>query len=288
AAWNGHAKTVQALVDEGADINGSEGAPFGQCSLYLAARNGYAGVFKLLAMHDESLVTARDEYNNSVLNAAAQRGNADMVRLLLEKGAPPNADDSVALSSACSIGAHATVRVLLEHGAQTETRRDDDEMWPPLHTAIQEGAWRCVQELLLFKSDANHECSGGTPLMFAVKAKRLDMAKLLVEHGADVNKRHDEQTATALQMAVAQAGGLAMVEWLVGQGADPDLALTDRDNDTALNAALERDTVLLADVKLLVYAGSNIDTTNAAGLTPLHKAIDKDKLDIVRFLLKRG
>jgi ankyrin repeat protein len=452
AAWNGHAKVVQALMDEGADISGSEGAPFGQCSLYIAARNGHVEVVKLVAMHDESLVMARDEYDNSVLDAAARWGNANIVSLLLEKGAPPDADDGGAVSSACSVGAHAAVRVFLEHGAQTETK-GDGESWPPLHTAIQEGAWQCVQELLRFKSDANHECPGGTPLMFAVKAKRLDMVQLLVEHGADVNKRHDEQKATALQMAVSQEGGRAMVEWLVNKGADvnlrtpgssplfgaclegdvdmvrllldkgakvndvcslwtplhgayksaavtrllleagasvdevvagsersplflaaewgqtdvvavlvehhadvnlpyrpaddddmlsgftpllaalnaghgdtarvlleagadtsikpasgihpvlymdttdllrmvlefqPDLGLTDRDGDTALNAALERDTVRLADMKLLVHAGSNVDTTNTAGWTPLHKAIDKDKLDIARFLLKRG
>ncbi|EUC29008.1 hypothetical protein COCCADRAFT_107645, partial [Bipolaris zeicola 26-R-13] len=117
AAWNGHAKVVQALLDEGADISGSERAAFGQCSLYLAARNGHVEVFKLVAMHDASLVKARDADNNSVLNVAAQRGNADMVKLLLEKGAEVNADDGIAISSACSIGAHATVRVLLDHGA---------------------------------------------------------------------------------------------------------------------------------------------------------------------------
>ncbi|XP_014554317.1 hypothetical protein COCVIDRAFT_51124, partial [Bipolaris victoriae FI3] len=105
------------LLDEGADISGSEGAAFGQCSLYLAARNGHVEVFKLVAMHDASLVKARDVDNNSVLNVAAQRGNADMVKLLLEKGAEVNADDGIAISSACSIGAHATVRVLLDHGA---------------------------------------------------------------------------------------------------------------------------------------------------------------------------
>ncbi|GME36254.1 uncharacterized protein LTHEOB_4669 [Neofusicoccum parvum] len=68
----------------------------------------------------------------------------------------------------------------------------------------------------------------------------------------------------------------------------PDLTLEDTDGDTALNAIMYRATPELADVKLLVHAGSDINAANKAGRTALHKAMFRDNMDIARFLLKRG
>jgi ankyrin repeat protein len=454
ASWIGYARVVHALIEAGADLSGSDGAAFGQCSSHVAARNGQVEVVKLLVKHDERLVHALDEKKRTVLSYATMHGSVQMVKVLLENGAPANESKLIPISNACSHGAHAAVRVLLEHGAQTETTQDEPDWWPPLHEAILEGAYRCVQVLLEFNADPNYEGPDGTALQAAVTHNQIEIVKLLVEHDADVNRRRDEDTKTAVHNAISLKSDMTIARYLVEKGADvnlrtslssplfsaclnnnadmvrlllekganvndvfdgiwtplhgaynsavvtrllleagalvdrvleksgrsplflaaewgqtdvvevlleynadvnlqyllqeeedsmsgftplvatlsekhggaarllleagadtsvkptngllpltyakttellrmvlefrPDLTLRDTDGDTVLNAIMHRPTIELADVKLLVHAGIDVNAANKDGRTTLHKAIDWDELDIARFLLRRG
>ncbi|OAG13316.1 ankyrin, partial [Alternaria alternata] len=151
-------------------------------SLYIAARNGHVEVVKLVAMHDESLVTARDEYDNSVLDAAARWGNANIIRLLLEKGAPPNADDGGAISSACSVGAHAAVRLLVHAGSNVDTTNTAG--WTPLHKAIDKDKLDIARFLLKRGANANandNALNTGAPLHLACSKASPAAVRLLVD-----------------------------------------------------------------------------------------------------------
>merc|ERR1719367_281108 len=67
---------------------------------------------------------------------------------------------------------------------------------------------------------------GQTALMLAVSHGRLNMAKLLVEAGADINIR-DEDGSTAL-MCAAEHGQTEIVKYLL---AHPDTDIFAKDND---------------------------------------------------------
>ena len=93
AAFFGHLEIVRLLLTQGADVN-------------LAAQNS-------------ARVTA--------LHGAVTRGAADIVRVLLERGANPNVRQEggfAPLHSAAAAGHEGIVRLLVEHGAETSPRSD--------------------------------------------------------------------------------------------------------------------------------------------------------------------
>lgn len=95
-----------------------------------------------------------------------------------------------------------------------------------LFSAIRPGKAAIVDLLLKAGADQWIDCFDDfafTPLMWAVRGNLLDVAQLLIQSGADVN-RHDELRIgnTALHEAV-DCGNLDMIKMLLTAGADPKL-----------------------------------------------------------------
>ena len=123
---------------------------------------------------------------------------------------------------------------------------------------------RAVISRLFEVGDVNIRASqhGQTALMLAVSHGRLDMVKLLVDSGADLNIR-DEDGSTAL-MCAAEHGYMEMVKYLMSQ-ADADLTAKDNDGLTALAVAMEAGH---RDVGVVLYAGMSPLTSR--GASPRH------------------
>jgi hypothetical protein len=106
-------------------------------------------------------VKVRDNKNSRPLHVASRRGPADVVELLLRKGAQPNAHN--------------------------------DRCWTPLHIASQEGAVNFVQCLLAQGADVNVEDGDRrTPLHLASNNKAIRTAQLLTRHGDNVYARNKD------------------------------------------------------------------------------------------------
>jgi ankyrin repeat protein len=125
----------------------------------------------------------------TALGEAAYLGRDDMVRLLLEAGAP--ADDS---AHECALGAAAL-------GGQVDAAR----------ALIEAGA-----------SIDGKSGSGLTPLMNAARMGRLEMVQYLVGAGADVRRRYHESrwepSRSALDFAV-ENGYAEVAAYLLDHGA---------------------------------------------------------------------
>lgn len=90
----------------------------------------------------------------------------------------------------------------------------------PLH-ALWSGDPLAIEKVLSSKIDLNKkDALGRTMLMEASLEKRLDIAKLLLEHGVDPNLE-DREGSTALHFA-AQAHQPALVQLLLDKGARVD------------------------------------------------------------------
>jgi ankyrin repeat protein len=158
AASQGRADLVKVLLDAGADPRVTSGERYGRLPVLLhwaqarpptGAANGRE-IVGLLLDHGAD-VNGGTPWGSTPLMAAVSTHDADTVRLMLERGANPNARDSMgrtALRRGFGDGTMktASVRALLEHGADVNAR--DVEGLTPLGRARRAKASQEVLTML--------------------------------------------------------------------------------------------------------------------------------------------
>jgi ankyrin repeat protein len=143
---------------------------------------------------------------------------------------------------------------------------------------------------------------GQTPLMLAARTGDVGVARLLVQHGADVNRRERYRDQSAVMWAAAE-GHAEMVAFLVSKRAD--LTVRARANDWATQITSEprvqyRPTGgltpllyaaragCLGCVSAMVEAGADLDRPDPDGMTPMMMALDNRYPGVARYLLDHG
>jgi len=120
--------------------------------------------------------------------------------------------------------------------------------------------------------------NGRTPLFVATQKGQLEVVRLLLDAGANVDKA-DSDGWTPLQIA-SQKGHLDIVRVLVEEGADKDKV--DSWGRTPLSVASQNGHLEI--VRLLVDAGADKDKANSWGSTPLDIAKKEGYTDIINYL----
>ncbi|MEV0373975.1 ankyrin repeat domain-containing protein [Streptomyces sp. NPDC050636] len=159
---------------------------------------------------------------------AAVSGTADIVRLLLEAGASPDAESrgepgsqGLPLCAAACWGHSTAVRELLSHGADPNLREDDGAGWTALLWAATGGHQEAVRLLLEANADPDAGNRDRTPLMAAAEFGSAGVVRSLLRHGADA-RRTDGQGRTALDLARAWCGKDVETELRKQAEAGPD------------------------------------------------------------------
>ncbi|HVI41954.1 MAG TPA: ankyrin repeat domain-containing protein [Anaerovoracaceae bacterium] len=145
---------------------------------------------------------------------------------------------------------------LISGGAKLDGNIVDDDGYTPLHEATRDPFNDPLVELLL-DSGAEVDAQNiyqSTPLILACCHGSIYSAKLLVEHGANVNLADDDGETPLM--------GLARC------GADED--------------------VVMDGMTVLLNAGADIHAQDKYGNTALHKAVFMENKLLVRFLLEHG
>ena len=130
------------------------------------------------------------------------------------------------------------VRFLLEHGADPNIEVDDG--YTCLLAAIESDAdesTSIVSELIQAGADIHATgISGCTPLHMAAACGHVEKARLLIDAGADVNRRKEIDASETPLMEAAFTGQPSVVRLLLEHGADPSMRDTIH-NQTPLETA---------------------------------------------------
>lgn len=121
-----------------------------------------------------------------------------------------------------------------------------------------------------------------TPLIRTAAYGRIEVVKLLLEKGADVNK-HNEGGETPLHYA-ALHGHVKVMQILLDHGADP----TKKGTGCGTPMQWAGRAGQIGAIKVLMSYGVSVNQPGTDGITALHEAVEHDHPDTVRFLLANG
>jgi ankyrin repeat protein len=223
AAWFGKTKSIDLLLEHGANINSldSDGAGILEYAMCGPCRGRI--VMRLLSTYGAD-PNIRNCHGNLPLHVAALKGISLLIHPLFEAGNELNDQNncgSTPLEIASRSGHEQAVQALLDLGADTTIHQTCAKCCQrsPLHSASLNGSEPVVDMLLqeapnLMTPDIN----GDTALHLAAQKNHFGVARLLLASGADVTAK-DTFGKTALHLA-SEWGGLETAILLIEKGAD--------------------------------------------------------------------
>ena len=196
ASDRGYLEIVQALLGrEGTDVNKSDSD--GDTALHGAAREGHIEVARALLQAGANARKINEE-GRTPLHLASGEGHIEIVRALLEAGAGADVRKGQGCHNpicyACVMKHFEVFRALVEAGG--DVNKLDSRGWTALHRASFYGLTEGVRYLCVERgADVNKSSTGGdgdTPLTLASFMGKVEAVRVLLEAGADMNKRNSE------------------------------------------------------------------------------------------------
>ena len=186
-----------------------------------AATQGDVAKVKEMLRAEPSLAQARDQNGVSVILKATYLGRRDVVAELIASGV------QLDIFEAAATGQADQLRALLEKDPSLVNTYSPDG-FTPLGFAAFFGQAETLNALLAAGAPVNaasREAMKMSPLGSALAVQRNDLARTLIEHGADVNAKAANDL-TPLHTAAAR-GNLESAKLLLEHGADINAMSTD-------------------------------------------------------------
>lgn len=287
ACSGGHEDLVQLLLNRGPDVEHRDKKGF--TSLMLAATAGHEKIVEILLNHHAELEAQSERTKDTALSLACSSGRYEVVEILLARGANKehrNVSDYTPLSLAASGGYVSIIKLLLTHGAEINSRTGSKLGISPLMLAAMNGHAQTVKLLLDMGSDINAqiETNRNTALTLACFQGRVDVVSLLLDRKA--NAEHRAKTGLTPLMEAASGGFVDVGRVLLDKGADVNAPPVPSSRDTALTIAADKGHCKF--VELLLSRGAACDVKNKKGNSPLWLACNGGHIDVVNLLIQAG
>jgi cytohesin len=139
----------------------------------------------------------------------------------------------------------------------------------------------CEIEVVKLLVEAGTDVNAGLlpPLFQAVLKNNTEIAEYLIDHGANLNYPQDWNP---LEIAPYTSNNIEMVKLLIARGADINSGV----GLTALQASISAGRRDIFD--LLIQCGADANTPDKGGYTPLYFAVHNDDLDYLKILIAHG
>ncbi len=293
AAFHSDTEMTKALLAAGAWVDSPN--HYGVTPLLQASRNGDVEIMRALLEAGANPTRWHPE-GETPLMAAARTGRVDAVQLLLSRGSLVNAADpfqeETALMWASAEGHVEMVKTLLAAGAD-----------PNLKAHVS---------TLTERKDADHPSGGFTALMFATRNGHTDVVEALIKGGADP-KLTNADGATATIVAIVN-DRFDLAKDLLDLGADPndgslffavdmhDATIDMRAHDgSRLQPSHPNNLTALSMVKVLLDLGADVNkpfigalhsTTLCCGASinssPFYRAATAADIEVLKLMLAHG
>ena len=230
AAYREDVEMTRLLIQAGADLQAK--TRIGNVTaLHLAATNGNAAIIELLLKAGADVNLSNGNGTTPLMLASAS-GKTDAIKVMLDHGADPNARDiangqTPAMFAAARNRAPA-IKLLAERGAILTLMSKVNEVKSNTNKKANGGTEALTNSALV---------GGNAPLHFAARDGQMDAVKALVEAGADVNQVSATDAMSPMLQAIIN-GHYDVAKYLLEHGANPNLA-TKRAGIAALWATID-------------------------------------------------
>jgi ankyrin repeat protein len=246
AVLYGDADSVRLLLEQGADPNIRNDA--GATALMWAV--GDTEKTRLLVEHRADVNARSDDGRTPLLIAAARFGNAEVIKLLLGRGADLSAKSpdprgyATVLSEAARTGDDALLRMLIERGADVKSAG--------VVAFLNAARADCAKCLEILIGGADRATLTRAAALLSPPTADARVVKALLERGVDANAREPKGNSLVMLAASSDAMPLETVKALIERGADVNAK--NPDGRTALDFAKIRGANPVAD--MLAKAGA--------------------------------
>lgn len=332
ASTNGEAhKCVKLLIENGADVN--KKANDGETPLYTAISRWNLNIFWELmnngadpgATHSDGTVVigfiaanSMDElakfsefiaennyrqapvdvdviigdHEQTALHIASREGSGRAIQALIRAGACANKTDENGLTPLMILMqnkklnpslAMKGIRALLDNGANPNISDGNGSF--PLHYACRNGYSEIARILLEKGANVDARTNSKTALYLSVQSMQIDSIRVLLSFKASMDLE-DEDSLTPLHLC-SKLHYLEGLKCLVMAGADPNK--TTAEGDTCLHlSAYSRGYKVSQVIEALQSYGALLNLPNEKGDQPIHTHIAKKRMDGVRALIHCG